>query len=219
MIGTIMAANVWRVIIPAQQHMLASTRAGEPVDTSWGVGAKTRSIHNHYLTFPVLFTMLSNHFPSLYGHRLNWLILILLTGFGVAFKYWMNHRSRRLVLAAGLAALAGLLAITAPTARGPSALDSGGRPVGFDEVHGILERRCTSCHAARPANPSFPQPAGGIALEDPERVRRMAPRILVRAVETKTMPLGNITGMTEEERDTLGAWIAQGARIDIPGRR
>ena len=217
MMGTIMAANVWRVIIPAQRHMLASTRAGEPVDTSWGVRAKTRSIHNHYMTLPVLFTMLSNHFPSTYGHPLNWLVLILLVAVGAAAKYVMTYRaaSSRLVMGAGLASVVALLALTAPRPWRASATSGHGeRTVSFAEVHGIVERRCLSCHAARPANPSFPQPAGGVVLEDPERIQKLAPRILARAVETETMPLGNLTGMTQGERDTLGAWIAQGANLE-----
>ncbi|MBM6700681.1 urate hydroxylase PuuD, partial [Bifidobacterium pullorum subsp. saeculare] len=82
MLGTIMAGNVWRRIVPSQQQMLAATRAGTEVDTSLGLRAKARSTHNHYLTFPVLFLMLSSHFPSTYGHPLNWLVLLCVLAFG-----------------------------------------------------------------------------------------------------------------------------------------
>ena len=84
----------------------------------------------------------------------------------------------------------------------------------FEEVRSIIDSRCLSCHATRPTNPSFPEPAVGVVLEDPQRIRTLAPRIMERAVVTRTMPLGNLTGMTDAERRTLGAWIAQGARID-----
>jgi uncharacterized membrane protein len=218
MLGTIMAANVrWR-IIPAQDQMLAATRAGTPVDTSLGLSAKTRSIHNHYLTLPVLFTMLSNHFPSTYGNPWNVAVLLLLVVVGAALKYVMNfgHRSSPWIVAAGAASLVAVVTLTAIASRPPAAdaaLAAGPR-VPFAAVEDIVQRRCLTCHSTHPTNPSFPQPPSGIVLEDPRRVKDLAPRIMVRAVTTKTMPLGNLTGMTEEERRILGAWIAQGAHLD-----
>jgi len=218
LLGTIMAANVAHHIIPAQRKMLAATRAGQPVDTTLGEKAKRRSTHNHYLTLPVLFTMLSSHSPSTYGHPFAWLVLTLLVIVGAAGKYVMNERGRsnRWVVAAGLAALAGVIALTA---RVPGSATAGpdlssAPPVAFAEARDIVERRCISCHAAKPTHPSFPEPPGGVALDDPALIRSFAPRIMERAVVTKTMPLGNLTGMTDEERLALGAWIAQGARVD-----
>ena len=222
MMGTVMAANVRFRIIPAQDQMLAATRAGTAVDLSLGVRAKTRSIHNHYLTLPVLFTMLSQHFPGTYGGRFALASLLLLVAFGMALKYVMNERgkSSRWVMAGGAAALIAAIGLAANSERAPAADPSlgNGREVRFTEVEAILQRRCVNCHASHPANPAFPQPPNGIILEDPRRVRALAPRILVRAVTTRTMPLGNLTGMTDEERLTLGAWIAQGARIDAGPR-
>ena len=223
MMGTIMVANVAHVIMPAQSRMLAATRSGQPVDPSPGVAAKTRSTHNHYMTLPVVFTMLSSHFPSTYGHPLSWLVLILLMIAGAAAKVVMNDglRSNRAVMAAGLAALIAVIAMTArvPASGGRAGVGSSagvanvaGAAIPFAAARGIIERRCQSCHATHPANPAFPQPPSGIVLEDPARIHALAPRILVRAVETKTMPLGNLTGITDAERDTLGAWIAQGAK-------
>jgi uncharacterized membrane protein len=217
-LGTLMVANVWRVIIPGQAKMLAATRAGQEVDIRHGQRAKTRSTHNHYLTLPVLFTMLSQHYPATYGHPLNWVILALLVLFGAAAKYVMNERGRShpAIVLGGLAALVATIWLTTATPRASAngAEFSGAPPVRFAEVRAILERRCVSCHAARPANPSFPQPPGGVVLEEPERIHALSDRILARAVVTKTMPLGNLTGMTDEERRTLGAWIAQGARVE-----
>jgi uncharacterized membrane protein len=217
-LGTIMAANVWRIIIPAQTRMLASTRAGTPVDVSLGERAKLRSTHNHYLTLPVLFTMLSNHFPSTYGHPLNWLVLVLMVLAGAVIKYVMNLRgaSNRWIVLGGTSALVAAIALTA---QAPAPTTTAGQfdaatPVSFETARAIIERRCITCHAAHPTNPSFPQPPSGIVLEEPRRIRTLAPRILVRAVVTRTMPLGNLTGMTDEERAALGAWIAQGAKID-----
>jgi uncharacterized membrane protein len=214
-LGTIMAANVMRRIIPAQTQMLAATRAGTPVNVALGERAKQRSTHNHFLTLPVLFTMLSNHFPSTYSGRWNWIILLLLVVLGVAVKVVMNARGRSHpgAIVAGLAALIGAATLATRGAPAPSAAAYAGMPpVSFAEVQAIVQRRCLTCHAAHPTNPSFPQPPNGVILEDPARLVALAPRILVRAVETRTMPLGNLTGMTEDERRTLGAWIAQGAK-------
>ena len=109
MLGTIMAANVWRRIIPAQEHMLAATRAGKPVDVTYGERAKMRSIHNHYLTLPVLFTMLSNHFPGTWGHPLAWASLVSLVVLGASVKYVMNFgvRSNRWIVLAGAVSFVG----------------------------------------------------------------------------------------------------------------
>ena len=215
LLGTIMAANVWRRIIPAQTQMLAATRAGTAVDVSLGARAKQRSIHNHYLTLPVVFCMLSGHFPSTYGHPWRGLVLALFVVFGIAVKYWMNHRGRTplAILAAGILSLVALVALTArPAARAPAAAAPALGEIPFSTVRAIVGRRCTTCHSAHPTNPSFPQAPAGVQLDDPARLRALVERIRVRAVETKTMPLGNMTGMTDAERDTLAAWIAAGAR-------
>jgi uncharacterized membrane protein len=224
MLGTIMAANVAHHIIPAQRKMLAATRAGIEVDTGPGAKAKLRSTHNHYLTLPVLFTMLSSHFPATYGHPQAWLVLTLLVIVGAAAKYVMNVRGggNRWVMAAGLAALAGVITLTARVPGAATAAPdlSGAPAVSFAEAQAIVELRCVSCHAARPTHPSFPEAPGGVMLDQPARIRSLAPRIMERAVVTRTMPLGNLTGMSDEERLTLGAWIAQGARIDsVAGAR
>jgi uncharacterized membrane protein len=118
MIGTIMASNVFFRIIPAQRHMLAATKEGRPVDTSYGARAKKHSTHNHYVTLPVLFTMLSNHFPTLYANAHAWAVLGLLAVAGVGLKYAMNHRVRThpLLLAGTVAAFAGVAVLTAPEA-------------------------------------------------------------------------------------------------------
>lgn len=227
MLGTIMTSNVFFRIIPAQRHMIAATEAGTPVDTSYGARAKQRSVHNHYLTLPVLFLMLSNHFPTLYGHAHAWAVMGLVAVAGVGVKYVMNMRRQThpIVLVGTLATLGGAVTMTMPSSSSSSsslassaalsAHEAAGQPpVPYATVKGILEARCTSCHAKQPTNPAFAAAAAGIVLETPADVVFQKDRILVRAVETKTMPLGNMTGMTDEERALLGRWIAEGARID-----
>lgn len=218
MLGTIMTSNVFFRIIPSQRHMIAATEAGTPVDTSYGARAKQRSVHNHYLTLPVLFLMLSNHFPTLYGHAQSWAVLGLVAVFGVGAKYVMNVRRQThpIILIGTLAAFGGAATMTMPASKAAGAVhvDSGVPPVTYATVKTIMEARCTSCHAKVPTTPGFAAPPGGLVLETPADVVFQKDRILVRAVETKTMPLGNMTGMTDDERALLGRWIAEGAHTD-----
>jgi len=219
MLGTLMASNVFFRIIPAQKHMLAATREGRPVDTSYGMRAKQRSTHNHYLTLPVLFTMLSNHFPVLYGTGQPWAVLSLLFLAGAGVKYFMNFRTRThpVVLAGTVASLVGVAVMTAPKSLGVDPLLAAGPKVSFATAQLIVENRCVTCHAEKPTSPSFTASPGGVMLDTPERLKAYAQRIMVRAVQTHTMPLGNLTFMTDEERKLLGSWVAQGADTSAPG--
>jgi uncharacterized membrane protein len=214
-LGTIMTANVFHVIIPAQRAMVAATRGGAPVDTSHGVRAKRRSVHNHYLTFPVLFCMLSNHVPGLYGAPHAWAVLALVAVAGACAKDVMQRGrgAHALVWAAALACLAGAVALSLPASGRAGAGDHGALAahprVDDAEALAIVARRCASCHAAKPTNPAFAAAPNGVELETLDALRARADRILVRVYETETMPLGNLTGMTPEERTALGAWARQ----------
>ena len=218
MLGTIMASNVFIRIIPAQRHMITATAAGTPVDTSYGLRAKARSVHNHYLTLPVLFLMLSNHFPGLYGHTQSWAVLGLVCLSGVGVKYVMNFRTKThpLIVLGLFASLGGAFTMTLPAKRHDDFVvtDTGLPPVPWAQVQTIIEARCTSCHASKPTNPAFAAPPAGMIFDTPSHVVAHKDRILVRAVDTKTMPLGNLTGMTDDERATLGRWIAEGAHTE-----
>jgi uncharacterized membrane protein len=219
-LGTIMAANVFFRIIPAQRHMLAMTRAGQPVDTRYGLRAKGRSIQNHYLTLPVLFTMLSNHFPSVYGAPRPWLVLALLFVFGAGLKYVMNKRADTPApMWLGTAVALGVVIFLTRTAGIGDALDAyKNKPtVTFATVNAIVQARCVTCHAPHPSNPMFSGPPQGVTFDTPANIGRHADRLFVRAVVTRTMPLGNMTGMTDEERTMLGAWFAQGANVNAEG--
>lgn len=214
MLATIMSSNVFLRIIPGQKRMVAATAAGQPVDTSYGVRGKKHSTFNHYMTFPVLLCMLSNHFPSVYATSRPWLAIGLLAVVGVGVKQFMNVRFSmpKVQLAGVVGALVALAWLTMPASATLPSVE-GAPPVSYATVQGIVQSRCVTCHAERPTNPAFPSTAGGVVLEKPSQVRAMKDRILVRAVHTKSMPLGNLTGMTEEERTTLATWIAQGADV------
>jgi uncharacterized membrane protein len=211
LLGTIMVANVWMRILPAQQQMLDATRAGRPADFTLGERAKQRSVHNSYMTFPLLFIMLSNHFPATYAGPLNWLVLLLLCVAGGAVRHAMIGRGTksRWALAPALGALAGAMVFARPTA--PTAAASDVPP--FQAVRAVIAQRCQPCHSQYQSDRSLGPAPGGVTFDTPESIARLAERIRVRAVETKTMPLANKTGITEAERDLLARWIAAGAPL------
>lgn len=212
MIGTVMVANVFFVIIPNQRKVVAALKAGEEPDPALGKAGKARSLHNNYMTLPVLFIMISHHYPMTYGATRPWLVLALLGATGVAIRHVFNlrHKGRSgapyMVLAAALVLLSiGYLALEKGTAAG-----TGAAPRTYADVQPLFAKHCTGCHAAHPTNPAFSEPPLGVLLDSYAHARAVAPRIQKVAVEAEIMPLGNTTGMTRAERDTLGRWIAQG---------
>ncbi len=212
MIGTVMVANVFFVIIPNQRKVVAALKAGEEPDPALGKAGKARSLHNNYMTLPVLFIMISHHYPMTYGATRPWLVLALLGATGVAIRHVFNlrHKGRSgapyMVLAAALVLLSiGYLALEKGTAAG-----TGAAPTTYADVQPLFAKHCTGCHAAHPTNPAFSEPPLGVLLDSYAHARAVAPRIQKVAVEAEIMPLGNTTGMTRAERDTLGRWIAQG---------
>jgi uncharacterized membrane protein len=210
--GTLMAWNVFSVIVPGQKRMVAATRAGEPPDHRLGAFAKERSTHNHFLTLPVLFTMLSNHFPGMFGAQHAWALLPLLFAAGAGVKLVMNLRERTPVwaFAGTIGCLGGVAALTLPPPASPAVRALAARaPVSDAEARFVVQARCVPCHAAHPTNPAFAAPPNGVTFETADQMRAYADRMVYRVVETRTMPLGNLTGITDAERVTLGAWAWQ----------
>ena len=210
LLGTIMVANVWERILPAQQQMLDATRAGRPADFTLGERAKQRSVHNSYITFPLLFIMLSNHYPATYASPLNWLVLLLLFVAGAAVRHAMIGRgpSARWALLPAALALAGAMVVSTP--RAAARADS---VPSFAAVRLVIAQRCQPCHSHYQTDRALGPAPGGVTFDTPESIASLAERIRVRAVETKTMPLANKTGMTEDERALLGRWISGGAPL------
>ncbi|HWQ12159.1 MAG TPA: urate hydroxylase PuuD [Roseiflexaceae bacterium] len=217
LLGTLMTGNVWLYVVPSQRALVAAARAGRAQDVALAYRAKERSIHNNYMTFPLLFIMVSNHFPSTYGSALNWLILAVLMLGSAAVRHFMNIRFHyrgwlRAAAAVTLLTVALLVLLVARSQGASGAAVSG--PVTFADVRAVIARRCVPCHSATPTDDQFTAAPAGVAFDTPEQIAAMADRIRERAVTTKTMPLGNKTGMTEEERALLGAWIRQGAKVE-----
>ena len=210
MIGTMMVGNVFFVIIPAHWELVRAKEAGREPDPAANARAKLRSIHNNYLTLPVVFTMLSNHFPFTYGHSYAWLILIVLLVIGAWIRHFFNlrHMGRTVWWIPASAALA--IAVLAILIRPQSESVAGTPSVPFAQIRGIVAERCTACHSQHPTKvDAAPK---GITFDTPAQIKAEASAINLQAVQTKAMPLGNVTGMTQAERDLLGRWIAQGAK-------
>jgi uncharacterized membrane protein len=215
LMGTIMVWNVFFHIIPGQKKMVEEIRAGREPDPRPGIVGKQRSVHNTYFTLPVLFIMISNHFPLTYGSRYGWLVLAVFILAGALIRQFFVLRHRGKVVwalpAIGVALLLGVAIALAPASTPRAAADTA---VPFERVQAILHERCVTCHAEKPTFAGFQQPPAGVALDTPDRIRAAAPRIQQQAVATQTMPLGNLTQMTAEERALLGRWLAEGAKIN-----
>jgi uncharacterized membrane protein len=215
MLGTIMVANVFFVIIPAHRELVRAKEAGREPDAAAGIRGKQRSVHNNYLTLPVVLTMISNHFPVLYSRSNSWLVLVALMATGAWIRHFFNLRHQGktawpIPVTAALA-LAGIAVAIRPDNGSTSATGTG--TVAFAQIRPIVRRRCVECHSANPTNANFSVAPKGIVLDSPEQIARQADAIEEQAVTTKAMPLGNITGMTQRERDLLGRWIDEGAKI------
>ncbi len=215
LIGTIMVANVFVIIIPNQKKTVEALIAGEPPDPVMEQEGKTRSIHNNYLTLPVIFLMISGHYPLLFATRFNWLIVAIVLAIGPVIRHFFNSRHEGKgspwwtwgVTAAGMIAVAWL------SGAGPRETTTGALPPTpkFSAVANIVISRCSMCHASEPVWAGIGAAPKGVMLDDAARIHQHAQLIDINAVRSHAMPPGNITEMTADERRTLAAWLAAGA--------
>jgi uncharacterized membrane protein len=208
MVGTIMAWNVYFVIMPSQRKLVEATRQGIAPDPVYGLRGKQRSVHNNYFTLPVLFIMISNHYPITFGQPRAWLVLIAI----LLLAAWVLHFFSLLQLGRtvwGIPVTAAIAAFALGVAIAPARPDA--TPFTFSDVQRIIAVRCAVCHAANPTQPGFAIAPKGLLLETPAQIVANAQKINEQAVATKAMPIGNLTQMTDAERAVLAAWIAAGA--------
>jgi uncharacterized membrane protein len=209
MVGTIMVANVFFVIIPAQWELVRAKREGREPDPRWNARGKQRSVHNNYLTLPVVFAMLSNHFAFTYAHAHAWLILVVLMALGAWTRHFFNlrHHGRNAwwILGSAAAGVAVLAVVIRPS---PVSLHATGPPPPFARVQAIVQQRCAVCHSLHPTQPGYPAAPLGIKFDTRAEIEAQAGLIAQLAVQTKAMPPGNITHMTNAERTTLASWLA-----------
>lgn len=208
-VGTIMAFNVFMIIIPNQRKMVAQLLKGQVPDARYGAIGKQRSTHNNYLTLPVLVMMVSPHYPFLSAHPQSWMVVALIIIAGALIRHYINRVDANddwnaFGWAAPVAAFALICAIYVTAPRAPEASAA----VSDADVLALTAKHCTMCHSKKPTHESFSEPPKGVTLETIADIRKYAPLILTQAVQNKAMPLGNQTAMTDAEREKLGAWIA-----------
>jgi uncharacterized membrane protein len=213
MIGTLMVANVFLVIIPSQKAMVKAACKGNAPDPQKGKNALFRSIHNNYFTLPVLFVMVSNHFPSTFCNKYQWLVLAGISIGAAGIKHWVNLREQgRLSVWILPASVIVLLAVAYATA--PRLSTAKCKDTGFAEVNGIIQRRCITCHSSKPTDPVYTTPPNGVKYDTPLEIIAKKDLIMQRVVITQTMPQNNKTNMTLEEREVIRCWLEQGAKTE-----
>ena len=214
MLGVIMVANVFFVIIPGQREMVLAKQEGREPDPGAGLRGKLRSVHNTYFTLPVLFTMISNHYALTFGARFNWLVLIALSAAGLLIRIYFVARHKRHERGGSTSpwpAVAGLFILAATAAAlAPRASPSGATAPGFAQAERIVAQRCAPCHSAAPSQPGFTEAPKGLMLDTPAAILTHV-TLIETQVATRAMPIGNLTGMTEDERTLLLEWIRHGA--------
>lgn len=212
LLGTWMAANVFFVIIPSQKAMVNAAKKGEMPDASKGKNALFRSIQNNYFTLPVLFVMVSNHFPSTFSHSAQWVVLIIISLATAGIKHWLNLREKG-QFSVWILPVSILVLMVAAYITRPVVVTAKCEPVSFAAINSIFQDRCVSCHSSRPTDDVFTAPPNGVVYDTPADIIKKLDLIMQRVVVTKTMPQNNKTNMTPEERELVRCWIEQGATV------
>ena len=222
-LGTMMVANVFFVIIPGQREIVKAKQQGRAPDPVFGTRGKQRSVHNTYFTLPVLFAMISNHYALTYGARHSALVLIAMSLAGACIRAWFvarhkaherGGRTSPMVLVIGLLLLAGVGVALAPAGRAiPSPTAAGDRAAAearFAAIRQIVQQRCVPCHSATPVLAGFNTAPNGVLLDTPERLLAHTVQMQTQ-LSTGVMPIGNLTHMTDGERQQMIAWLIDGA--------
>jgi uncharacterized membrane protein len=215
LIGTIMVGNVLMLIIPGQRKMVDAMSAGRTPDPIHGQKAKQRSVHNNYFTLPVLFIMISNHYAMTYRNDRAWLVLAFIMAAGVFIRHFFNLRHKGRVEwrypAIGVLLLAGVAVAIAPSK--PAVVAPAADPAAaFATVQAVVAERCVACHSAHPTQAGFAAAPLGVAFDNAAEIHQNAEKIYKQVVQTKAMPLANLTNMTDAERTQIAAWYESGAK-------
>lgn len=212
LIGTFMVANAFFIIHPNQKKCVTALLNGQSPDPQLVTKARQRSIHNNYLTLPVILLMISNHYPLMYATRYNWVIVAIILALGPVIRHFFNERNSGHgspwwtwgVAAAGMAAI-GFLFTAGPRTTAVSEVPSAQQ---FSQVANIISSRCSMCHMDPPVWAGLNKPGKGILLDTPAEIKRHAELINETAVLSDAMPPGNVTGMTAAERKLVGSWAS-----------
>ena len=215
LVGTIMVANVFVIVIPNQKKTVAALLAGKEPDPKWGADAKQRSVHNNYLTLPVVFLMIANHYHLMFATRFNWLIVAIVLAIGPVIRHFFNsrHEGKGSPWWTWGVAAAGMLAVAWLSGLGPKDAGTRADKVDIKAAQSAIMSRCGMCHMDGPVWPGVHTAPKGVVLDSPENIRRHAHLIEINAVRSHAMPPGNITEMTPRERQVVAAWLAAGAPL------
>jgi uncharacterized membrane protein len=202
-----MAANVFFVIIPGQKRMVNAALKGEKPNPEDGNAAFIRSYTNNYFTLPVLFVMISNHFPSTFGHTYQWLVLLVITFGSAGIKHYLNLREKEQlsfwVLPISILLLLAAAYVTAPTIKSEECKEK----VTTAQVYEIIQNRCVTCHSNKPTDKVWKVAPNGVKYDTEEQILNLKNKIFQRVVVSKNMPFVNQTKMTQEERDKIECWF------------
>jgi len=211
-IGTIMAGNVFFGIMPSQRALVKAVEEGKAPDAKYGLNAKLRSTHNTYTTLPVLFIMISNHYPMTYNHSANWIVLMAIVLITAAVRQYfvLRHfgKQKPLIFVGAIVATIVLAYLIAPKSTELTA-EQKSQVVSDKQVQSIIEERCSSCHSNNNTDDIFKSAQAGVIFTDMASINQWAPRIKARAVDSKDMPFMNKTAMTDEERNMIALWTEQ----------
>ena len=204
-LGTIMVANVFFVIIPGQRRMVDAAALGQPPNPEDGIKAKQRSVHNTYFTLPVLFVMTSNHYAMTFAHEYNWLILVAISLAGALIRVYFVARHKGKTSPVPIV-VAGLILLLVAAAIVPKSRAATTETVTLSMIRPVIESRCTTCHSQNPTHIAFPAAPSGVVLDTDEEIVSEALRIHQQTVVLKAMPIGNLTQISEAERALIDAW-------------
>lgn len=212
-IGTLMAGNVFRVIIPSQKALIDAVEKNEAPNPKWGAKAKLHSTHNTYLTLPLIFIMISGHYPMTYAHNVNWIVLLVITFITALARHYfiLKHKNinKPLILIAACSFTLILAIAISPTPVTVNAASQRQATVTTEQAYAIVQKHCTSCHSASPSDSMFSVAPSGVVLDNVAQMKQWAEPIKAHTVDSRNMPFMNKTQMTDEERIALGQWIVE----------
>ncbi|GAB2195918.1 urate hydroxylase PuuD [Sessilibacter sp. MAH4] len=217
-IGTLMSGNVFFGIVPAQKAFIKAIESGQEPDAKKAAFAKQRSMHNNYFTLAVVLLMISNHYPILYSHEYGWFLIVAVGVLSAYIRHFFNLKNRGVlrpqILIISAAFIVALIYFAKPNighsvaaANHSSAITEDMRLEQEAVALDIVSQHCSGCHSLEPTQPGFVAPPAGLVLDSKNHIVASKDRILAVSVQSQYMPLGNLTGMTQAEREQLGEWL------------
>ena len=209
--GTIMVGNVFFGIMPSQRALVKAVESGTAPDKKYGLNAKLRSTHNTYITLPVLFIMISNHYPITYNHSANWLVLMVIVLITAAIRQYFVLRhfgKQQPIIFIGAVIATIILAYLISPKKNELSSELQEQKITNVQIQSIIKQRCSACHSENNTDEIFTSAQAGVVFSDITSIEQWAPRIKARVIDSKDMPFMNKTKMTDKERQTLSIWLA-----------